>query len=317
MRFGIRQGGKVRLIDDCTISCLNLTVGLRERFELHTIDKLAAVLACALDRAPPSYLKDWVGRNYDLKAAYKQYGVHPEDRDLIRLAVNRPNHEAPELLGLNALPFGSVASVSAFLRVSHAIWKIGIVLARVLWTSYFDDFTNVCRAILKSNTAWAIESLFDLLGVVFDKSGKKALEHATVFGTLGLQVDLSRIREQQILVGHTDKRKEELLVSLTEIVEAGHLEPRAFERLRGRMVFFEGYSFGRVSNQAMRTLASACKSSKTTLELNHLHKASLKVLLDRVASSAPLIVQPSSLASRPRGFSSLMVLVNRNVAGVA
>ena len=38
MRFGIRQGGKVRLIDDCTISCLNLTVGLRERFELHTIE---------------------------------------------------------------------------------------------------------------------------------------------------------------------------------------------------------------------------------------------------------------------------------------
>ena len=134
---------------------------------------------------------------------------------------------------------------------------------------------------------------------------------------LGLQVDLSRIGEQQILVGHTDKRKEELLVSLTEIVEAGRLEPRAFESLRGRMVFFEGYSFGRVSNQAMRTLASACKSSKTTFELNHLHKASLKVLLDRVASSAPLIVQPSRLASRPRGFSSLMVLVNRNVAGVA
>ena len=90
MRFGIRQGGKVRLIDDCTISCLNLTVGLRERFELHTIDKLAAVLACALDCAPPSHLTNWVGRNYDLKAAYKQYGVHPEDRDLVRLAVNRP-----------------------------------------------------------------------------------------------------------------------------------------------------------------------------------------------------------------------------------
>ena len=61
---------------------------------------------------------------------------------------------------------------------------------------------------------------------------KKAVEHATVFGTLGLQVDLSRVGEQQILVDHTDKRKEELLVSLTEIVEAGRLESRAFERLR-------------------------------------------------------------------------------------
>ena len=293
MRFGIRQGGKVRLIDDCTISCLNLTVGLKERFELHTIDKLAAVLACALDCAPPSHLTGWVGRNYDLKAAYKQYGVHPEDRELVRLAVNRPNQEAPEMLGLNALPFGSVASVSAFLRVSYALWRIGIVLARVLWTSYFDDFTNVCRSVLKANTAWAIECLFDLLGVTFDRSGKKAVEHAAIFGTLGLQVDLSLVCERQIRVGHTEKRRDELLASINEILDAGSLEPQAFERLRGRMVFFEGFSFGRVSNQAMRALASACKSSKTALELNHLHRSSFKVLVERVESSAPLVVQPS------------------------
>ena len=290
MRFGIRQGGKVRLIDDCTVSCLSLTVGLRERFELRTIDKLAATLACAL---VDSHLKNWVGRNYDLKSAYKQYGVRPDDGALVRLAVNKPGQDTPELLGLNALPFGSVASVSAFLRVSYALWRIGIFLARVLWTSYFGDFTNVCRSLLKDNSAWAIECLFDLLGVTFDKSGKKAVEHATVFGTLGLQVDLSHSVERRVLVGHADKRKEELELSLSEVVEAGRLEPRSFERLRGRMVFFEGYSFGRVSNQAMRTLAGACKSSNVTVELNMVHKAALKVLLDRVSSSSPLIVQPS------------------------
>ena len=109
MRFGIRQGEKIRLIDDCTISCLNLTVGLRERFELHTIDKLAAILSRALERSPASGLKSWVGRNYDLKAAYKQYGIHPTDREFVRLAVNRPGCDTPQLLGLNALPFGSVS----------------------------------------------------------------------------------------------------------------------------------------------------------------------------------------------------------------
>ena len=173
------------------------------------------------------------------------------------------------------------------------MWKIGIVLARVLWTSYFDDFTNVCRSVLKANTAWAIECLFDLLGVTFDRSGKKAVEHAAIFGTLGLQVDLSLVSERQIRVGHTEKRRDELLASINEILDAGRLEPQAFERLRGRMVFFEGFSFGRVSNQAMRALASACKSSKTALELNHLHRSSFKVLVERVESSAPLIVQPS------------------------
>ncbi|CAE7032271.1 NaCP60E [Symbiodinium sp. CCMP2592] len=292
MRFGIVQNGKVRLIDDCTISCLNLTVGLCERFELHTIDKLAAILSCALERSPASGLSGWVGRNYDLKSAYKQYGVHPVDRALVRLAVNKPGEEEPLLLGLNALPFGSVASVSAFLRVSFAIWKIGSVLARIVWTAYFDDFTNVCRRILKDNTAWVIECLFDLLGVRFDRSGKKAIDHATSFATLGLQVDLANTEDRVILIGHTDKRRDELCASLSEVLEQGKLEPRPFERLKGRMVFFEGYSFGRVSNQAVRTLSRACKHANSSVHLNALHRSALNFLIERTKSAEPLRVQP-------------------------
>ncbi|CAE7280308.1 NaCP60E [Symbiodinium sp. CCMP2592] len=292
MRFGIVQNGKVRLIDDCTISCLNLTVGLCERFELHTIDKLAAILSCALERSPAAGLKGWVGRNYDLKSAYKQYGVRPVDRSLVRLAVNKPEEEEPLLLGLNALPFGSVASVSAFLRVSFAIWKIGVVLAKIVWTAYFDDFTNVCRNILKDNTAWVIECLFDLLGVRFDRSGKKAIDHATSFATLGLQVDLANTEDRVILVGHTDKRRDELCTALNEVLEQGKLEPRPFERLKGHMVFFEGYSFGRVSNQAVRSLSRACKHTNSAVPLNALHRSALHILIERTKSAEPLRIQP-------------------------
>ena len=31
MRFGVRQGSKIRVIDDCSLCKLNATVGLRER----------------------------------------------------------------------------------------------------------------------------------------------------------------------------------------------------------------------------------------------------------------------------------------------
>ncbi|CAE7300217.1 kptA [Symbiodinium sp. KB8] len=47
MRFGIVQGDKIRVIDDCTICGLNSTIGLQERFELHTIDKFASFVAHA------------------------------------------------------------------------------------------------------------------------------------------------------------------------------------------------------------------------------------------------------------------------------
>ena len=146
LRFALRQGPtKVRLIDDCTINGLNGTVGLRERFELHTIDKLAAMAVYALGTAPAEGLSDWVGRTFDLKCAYKQFGVHPHDRDRLRIAVNQPDSDQPALLGANSLPFGATGSVSAFLRISMAVWRIGLVLLKLVWSSFFDDFSNITR----------------------------------------------------------------------------------------------------------------------------------------------------------------------------
>lgn len=50
-------------------------------------------------------------KTYDLKNAYKQYGVAKEDRSLLRIAVWDPHKAQVRFLGLNALPFGAVGSV--------------------------------------------------------------------------------------------------------------------------------------------------------------------------------------------------------------
>ena len=51
------------------------------------------------------------GRAYDLKSAYRQIGLCKRDRNLLRIADNKPGEVDPVLVGLNALPFaiGSVA----------------------------------------------------------------------------------------------------------------------------------------------------------------------------------------------------------------
>ena len=43
MRFGIRQGPKIRVIDDASCGGLNCTVGLVESFQVHSIDRFAAL----------------------------------------------------------------------------------------------------------------------------------------------------------------------------------------------------------------------------------------------------------------------------------
>ena len=146
----------------------------------------------------------------------------------------------------------------------------------------------VCRT-----TQLGQSNVCSILGIAFDRTGKKAIEHASSFATLGLHVDLSRSSERVVHVGHTEKRREELGGALQEVLDADYLEPRSFERLKSRMVFFEGFSFGRVSNQAMRTLSSACRAATGPVKLNDALKLSLNVLRDRVLSSEPLKIQPS------------------------
>ncbi|CAE7914447.1 unnamed protein product, partial [Symbiodinium necroappetens] len=79
-RFGISQGGKTRVIDDCSCCGLNATVGTVEKFVVHAIDRMAAMLAYAL------------GLSTDANMMY----------------VNRPGHVKPSAVVLNALPFGAI-----------------------------------------------------------------------------------------------------------------------------------------------------------------------------------------------------------------
>ncbi|CAE7319659.1 unnamed protein product, partial [Symbiodinium microadriaticum] len=48
-RFGLDQHGKIRVIDDCSCCGLNATVGVVERFVVHAIDRMASMLAYALE----------------------------------------------------------------------------------------------------------------------------------------------------------------------------------------------------------------------------------------------------------------------------
>jgi len=125
-RFGIRQGAKTRVIDDCTVCGLNLTVGTREKSALHSVDQMCSMIDHSLELARGSHCP-MLGRTYDLKSAYKQFGLCDEDRNLVRIAVNKPGNVDPVLVGLNALPFGAIGSVAGFLKISFAIWWVGFL----------------------------------------------------------------------------------------------------------------------------------------------------------------------------------------------
>ena len=288
MRFGLQQKNKVRVIDDCSVGGLNGTVGLPEKLRVHSIDILLNMVVCAFKAHEGLYFPSCVGRTFDLKSAYRQFGIDVESRDLLRIVVNTNGADEPVTLGVNTLPFGAVGSVAGFLRIFTAVWFIGMAALKICWTAFYDDFTTFCRTHLTKNTEWAITSLFRLLGLDFATEGPKAPDFSSVFKSLGLQVDLSAADRKVARVGHTTERREELAQTVKDHLNKGELSARHAEQLRGRMVFFEGFAFGRTTNQALKQVSLRAESSGDQCKIDDTLRRALEIILVRVGVAEPL-----------------------------
>ena len=112
---------------------------------MHTIDHIAAMIALwmrMLSKAGRTLglrAKCW-----DLSDVYKQLPLadHAFDHDAL-LVVFDPLTSGPCIFQQKVLPFGSIASVTSFLRLSLAIWKLGAELLNITWSSYSDDFLSL------------------------------------------------------------------------------------------------------------------------------------------------------------------------------
>ena len=156
-RFPVKQKKRVRPIDDYKASLVNYAVTQSEGVTIHTIDHIAAMTSWWMRSGSLSPDDALVAKYWDLSDAYKQVPLSDEAFDLDSyLAVFDPGASSAKIFKQRVLPFGSVASVTAFLRVSLALWKIGSSLLHIMWSVYFDDFLCLARSsesrhVIKSN----------------------------------------------------------------------------------------------------------------------------------------------------------------------
>ena len=105
-----------------------------EAASVHTVDHIATLISCILRQAAVlGQTPDLLSKTWDLADAYKQIPLSDEAFHLdAYLVVYCPRTKGPDVFQQSVLPFGSVASVTAFLRVAQAIWKIGTKLLHLL-----------------------------------------------------------------------------------------------------------------------------------------------------------------------------------------
>ena len=284
-RFGIRQGAEVRRIDDFSGSSVNSCVQTRESPKPHTIDVFAAMcvhLMSAISSDAP-----WVGRTFDLVGAYRQCAVKPSSRKYAYIIVQRP--DTMELVGfrMKALPFGSVRSVHAFLRISHSLWFVLVKELKVLLTNYLDDFVAALPDSECNSITSCVHMYFKLLGWAFSESGDKAHPFGNMFHALGVAIDVSTL--------HTGLVKE-LIEFLDMVIARGHMTKQEALRLRGRLQFTSGNVFGRVDKFSLAAISNHAYSSKGTL-LSGDAILAMKLNSCLLRDGRPRELKPSSAAS--------------------
>ena len=281
---------EIRVIDDFSIAGVNHTAGLQERLKIFGIDDIAALIAFSMDTFEGEVHPDLVGKTMDLKSAYKQFGICAEDRQRIRVATRNPTTSEVVLMLVNALPFGATGSVSGFLRVSMFLWFLGVVGLRLAWTSFYDDYTMISREDCASNAAWSAECLFELLGILYAKEGKKATTFDRIFGSLGVVFDLSEVSGGTISLVHTEGRRNELVAIIEEMLSDRTFTAKSVERLRGRLLWYENFVCGRQANVLVASLSKFINGVKHTQNMSDELVVTLKLLLERIRVGKPIVV---------------------------
>lgn len=159
---------------------------------------------------------------------------------------------------------------------------------RLAWTCFYEVYTMISRDDCANNAAWGAECLFELLGILYAKEGKKATQFDKVFGSLGVIFDFSLISKRTFSLSHTDLRREELAETLETLLRKNCYNAKTIERLRGRLLWFENFVCGRQANIWVARLGKFVNGVRHMQQLPDGLKETLVQLLDRVKSCAPI-----------------------------
>ena len=283
--FGIKQGAKTRCVDDFTRSGINSCAQVSESPKPHTIDIIAS-LGLSLMRHGPAGAS-WKVRTYDLSGAYRQCAVHPDSLQFSYILVAVPGENRSVVM--RALPFGSVRSVHAFLRVAHSLWAIA---TSEFFGAFFHDFVTFSDSNEQVSVDGSVRFMLKSLGWRFAESGDKAPPFGGRVSALGVSIDVSSMGEGKLLVDNTSNRKLEISSLMSSVIEGGRLPRADALRLRGRLQFASGQHFGRLAKKALSIVTGHAYSSKNaTLDVETI--SALKLFLSCLESQRPRAVHRS------------------------
>ena len=309
-RFGIKQAGKIRNIDDYTESMANGSVSTSEKISLMGIDDLVAVSKMGIEavrddrsvcvvmdsgekltgKLPPEVSIDearsWGGKTVDLKSAYRQLPCKPSEAWATIIAVYCPEDKSAKPYIQRALPFGATGSVSKFNRAARSLWAAVSFWLRLAWTNFYDDFPVLELLANAQASDIAIRTVFVLLGWKVTTDPMKCFPFQSEFVVLGAVVDLSDSNKKTIRVKNKHSRILGVTQEINDVLADGKCSPHRTAELRGKGQFAANQMFSRIACGALHALTTHQFKSRSSVLSNDSRRALLR-LVDLLNSASP------------------------------
>eukprot|EP00971_Amphidinium_carterae_P321511 6390812-Amphidinium_carterae.2 len=300
-RFPLKQGSKVRLIDDFSASMVNAATTVVEKLSLEGVDQLLASIKLWVSRAES--LGVWskedathlCGKCFDLSAAYRQLAVHPDDHKVAIIAVPTMSEDVSFHV-MHALPFGATSSVYSFNRASLALRMIMLKIFMIPLVSYFDDYPAFSPVCLKDDTEATAQEVFRLLGWTVTTDERKTFPFSSSFTALGVEIDLRKVPGGLIEVHNKPGRVEAIKSSIGEVLKAGTFSKHEASSLKGKMQFADSQHYCRLGCITTRMLSNCVAFTKGDIRVTDELRTALEwfaFILDEAPSRCLKLKAPS------------------------
>ena len=306
-RFGVRQKNKLRPIDDMKENRLNESFTCNDKIDLKSLDQIlwsifVLIRCCTFHNEVHFRLKSgeelhgrvestWKSQGtnfkattFDLESAYKQLPLHPEEQDCSVVSIVDPQSREIACFLMNTLPFGSVASVLHFNRVSRLLWRLGLEMG-ILWTNYFDDYPCVSHSLHEKSTMSSVKGLFELLGYAYAKD--KLLDFSGESEMLGIKLDLSGSISGVVVVDNKESRKNEMAELLGKILETKKVVPSELPSTLGKLQYADMQVSGRTGKLAMCDIRAIGYNGSNLIDISHETCLAFEMLRKRLLSGKP------------------------------
>ena len=265
-RFPLRQGGKVRLIDDYSVSGINECTSTHNKIDLHMIDTFAGLMREFFRRCEQLGLDSTVlAKTYDLKSAYRQVPIRADHLKFAYFSIYNHERNRPEIYRMKTLPFGATHSVYNFLRLARALHSIAARGLYLLNTNFYDDFILVSKERNTKSAEHGMEMVFLLTGWEFARDGKKSTVFDTTCKALGVEFNLQSSGERKLSIGNTVQRRDELVAQLDQIISTNKLSRHDALVLRGRLGFADSFVHGRLGRLVLSRLVEHAYGAQSEL----------------------------------------------------